>query len=268
MIYKLEKKLYDMKVLILGATGGIGRELAKEFSKDWEVYGTGRNLKVLEELKSKNFLKDYLVADVSKKEDREKIVKFSANKDWVIYSFGLLDAKPFEKLEEKEIENILDVNLKHIILLDREFLKLKKLPNFLYFLSISSLYSWYRIDENNYGGIVYQASKTGLLGYLAAIRLFDKENNLEIKRIGVYPDTIKTESGMSKELESLPKIPVKVLVQEVKNIVEGKYDGEDFLFIINDDGKIYLEKLEADENTLRPLTYKSRRIKYLGMAQI
>ncbi len=252
-----------MEILIVGATSAIGENLSQELSKrNHKIYGVGRKQDILKEMVNKGYLKDYLVADIITKGGRKDIVEYSMKNfiDCLIYSHGKLDDKHLEESNENDVEEIMQTNLTSIILTDLEFSKKIYNPEKIFYLaSVSSLYSWG-------GGVVYQASKSGLTGYVPTMRLLDKLAGRQTERIMIYPDTIATERGMSSQLKDFPKIPMKPFVEEVANVVEGKYQGEDFLFLIKDDETIFLEKLITNKETNRPIFYRSRKIKKLGKA--
>jgi len=253
------------KILIIGATSGIGERLSEELSKrKHEVYGIGRKEQVLESMQEKNYIKDFLVADVATEDGRKKIVGYSGQNgvSCLIYAQGMLDAERLEDSTPERVKNVIDVNLTSTVLTDQELLKQNKNPNrIIYLASISSLYAW---D----GGAAYQASKGGLLAYIQAMKQQDKGTGRTTDRIGLYPDTIATEKGMAAEqLGEYKKIPLDVFIAEVANITERKYEGNDFLFNIKgEEGTVTLEELLMNEETLRPTFFKSKEIKQLGKA--
>jgi len=247
-----------MKIMIIGATSAIGENLSRELSeKGHNIYGVGRKEDILKGLEDKGYLKGYTVADLVTKEGRKDVVEYSQKNEvnCLIYSLGLIDSDRLEETPEDRIKMIIDTNLTSIMQTDREFLTKGFLPKrIVYLASISSLYSWE-------AGAAYQASKTGLMAYISAMRI---QNDTE--RIAIYPDTIATGRGMSSKLEDFPKIPLDTFVKEFGNIVEGNYDGKEFEFIINDDESISMKELLLSEQTLRPVSYDSKELKNLGKA--
>lgn len=261
MLFEIKSGVSIMDILIVGATGSIGKNLPLNLSKKGhEVYGVGRKEYVLKEMVKKGYLKDSIIADLATEEGRNNVVEFSKRNsiECLIYSQGVIDSKPLDKTEEEKIKEVINTNLTSIILMDQKFLNKYNPKKIVYFGSVSSFFSW------GEGGTAYQASKTGLEAYISTMRLQDKYTGRRIERIGIYPDTIKSEIGMSSELENFPKIPMEPFVEEVVNIIEGKYSGKDFLLIINDDEEISLEELLTDEKTNRPIYYKLKEIKKLG----
>ena len=253
------------KILIVGATSGIGEKLSEELSKrTHDVYGIGRKERVLKSMQEKGYIKDFLVADLSTEQGRKNTVEYSKQNgvSCLIYAQGMLDAERLEDSNPERVKSVIDVNLTSTMLTDQELLNQNKTPNrIIYLASISSLYAW---D----GGAAYQASKAGVLAYIQAMKQQDKGTGRTTDRIGLYPDTIATEKGMAAEqLGEYKKIPLDVFIAEVANITERIYDGNDFVFNIKEeDGTVTLEELLMNEETLRPTFFKSKEIKQLGKA--
>jgi short-subunit dehydrogenase len=253
------------KILIIGATSGIGERLSEELSKrKHEVYGIGRKEQVLQSMQEKGYIRDFLVADLATEEGIKKTAEYCGRKgvSCLLYAQGMLDAERLEDSKPGHVKSVIDVNLTSTMLTDQELLKQNKNPHrIIYLASISSLYAW---D----GGAAYQASKAGLLAYIQAMKQQDKGTGRTTDRIGLYPDTIATEKGMAAEqLSGYNKIPLDVFIKEVANITERKYDGNDFVFTIREqDGAVTLEELLMNAETLRPTFFKSKEIKQLGRA--
>ncbi len=249
-----------MNVYLIGATGGIGQLLTEELTKrGYYVVGIGRRENILKKLKERGITKEYIVADITRKEDRKRIIERLNSNSILIYNQGLIDPDRLENTEEDKIRKIFEINIISIMLMDREMILEQKLPKrIIYMASISSLLSW---D----GGSAYQASKTALLAYVSAMRIQDKATGRNLERIVIYPDTIKT-GGMDRGLEQYPKIDGKVFVQEVVNIIDGKYKGMDFLFQIDIDNKVRLYRLCIDPFYKRPQALAKELIKELGEA--
>lgn len=115
-----------MKILAIGATGSIGENLCRELSrKGYEMHGVGRNEAILKSLEERGFVKDYITADITEEEGRDKVIEYSAKNsaECLVYSQGLIDHKPLEEVSMDEIKRILDVNLHSVILMDWKFLR-------------------------------------------------------------------------------------------------------------------------------------------------
>jgi len=68
--------LSQLKCLVTGASSGIGKATCQVLTKHGAaVVGTGRNVEALNELKSEGDIIDYVVADVTKEGDCERLVE-------------------------------------------------------------------------------------------------------------------------------------------------------------------------------------------------
>ena len=124
--------LSDKNCLITGATGGLGREIAKLFVEiNCNLYLTGTNNSKLsmlsDELKTANKEVNisYCDADLASTEEIYKLIKeirkeFSSI-DIVINCAGIFLRSPLSNSSLEEIKNCLNVNVQAPILLSKEF---------------------------------------------------------------------------------------------------------------------------------------------------
>jgi len=208
-----------MKILITGASSGIGAELARQYAtKDNELILLARREEKLQELKSelKNLTKSttIIVADVTKFEELQERVKTVGSVDMVILNAGIsighsLDITPFS-----EFKKLYDVNIlsNHAIL---EVL----LPHFLAQKSgkivfISSLASLISMPSS----MVYSSSKRAVNAYAEGIRY--KYKNHGIKVINILPGFIKSELTDKNEFHMPMLLSTKDGVKRIKKAIE------------------------------------------------
>ena len=131
-----------MKALITGASSGIGREMAKYLdSLGYETILVARRedrLKELSEtLKNKS---DIIVLDVSKENDVFKIIDLTKDKDIDVLinnaGFGLFGE--FDQTDLSRELEMIDVNIKAVHILTKEFLIRMKKNNKGYILNVAS----------------------------------------------------------------------------------------------------------------------------------
>ena len=109
--------LEHKKVLLTGASGGIGKAIANELaSLGAEICLTGRNEEEL--IKLKNELEgdsDYVLADLSKHNEIEKLVEDAENKlghiDILINNAGITDDNIFLRMSDEQWSNVININL-------------------------------------------------------------------------------------------------------------------------------------------------------------
>ena len=208
-----------MRILITGASSGIGAELARQYAtKDNELILLARREEKLQELKSelKNLTKSttIIVADVTKFEELQERVKTVGSVDMVILNAGIsighsLDITPFS-----EFKKLYDVNIlsNHAIL---EVL----LPHFLAQKSgkivfISSLASLISMPSS----MVYSSSKRAVNAYAEGIRY--KYKNHGIKVINILPGFIKSELTDKNEFHMPMLLSTKDGVKRIKKAIE------------------------------------------------
>ena len=108
--------LKNKKVLITGATGGIGGSLVKKFlSLDSEILGTGTNSEKLEKLKSEYSKIKVKKFDISSHSQIEKFIEEASEElgglDILINNAGINRDNLSLRMKEDEWQKVIDVNL-------------------------------------------------------------------------------------------------------------------------------------------------------------
>ena len=221
-------------VFLLGATGGIGKLLAEELKKSgYIVVGNGRKENVLIDMKNEGKIDDYVVGDLTKDEDRKKIIeKIKEYRDkgykvTIFYNIGILYDYPgeFKNYTNKMIDDSYEINVKSIEKMDRELEENGLYLDTIYMVSISAFYrgNW---DHE------YQKTKAALKAH-AELQILNSHGR---RIIALFPDTIKTgEEGMGGKLKDYPKIPGELFARKVVEIINGKYkEYSGFIFEISE----------------------------------
>ncbi|MFY0630096.1 MAG: SDR family oxidoreductase [Flavobacteriaceae bacterium] len=146
------------KVIITGASRGIGFELAKRFAdNNFEVLAISRNEKPINELGIENITS--ISVDISDKNDLKKAQDFVASKwnevDILIHNAGFLINKPFTELTKEDFLKVYEVNLFGVVELTQ--LMIPYLKNGSHVVTISSM-----------GGIQGSLKFPGLAAYSSA----------------------------------------------------------------------------------------------------
>ena len=163
--------LENKKILVTGASSGIGRAIAIECSKmGAEVIITGRNEGRLAEtygqLEGKH--PAYIVADLTKEEDIERLVAGTENLNGLVNCAGLTIPKPFKFLQESDIETVMTVNFNAPLLLTQRLVKKKKLEKGGSVVFISSISG---TKVSYIAGSIYSASKGAINGLCKGLAL-------------------------------------------------------------------------------------------------
>ena len=181
-----------MKILITGASSGLGEELARQYAtQDNELILLARREDKLFKLRSELFENaksiDIIVADVTVFDTLQEKIKQITNLDMVILNAGISLGHTSGIPTIDEFQNLYDVNVlsNHAIL---EIL----LPRFKEQQSgkivfISSLASLFSMPSSK----VYSSSKRALNAYAEGIRYKYKKDNIKV--INILPGFIKSE---------------------------------------------------------------------------
>lgn len=165
----------EMKVLITGATGGIGAAMtATLLAAGHSVMATGRDQAALLELqKTHQCFQDRLAvvcADLSRVADRHQLVMAAA--EWkgginvLINNAGNADFSLFETQSTDVIERLLQVNLHVPIHLTHALLPVLQRHSFAHIVNVGSVFGAIGYP----GNAVYCASKFGLRGFSESLR--------------------------------------------------------------------------------------------------
>jgi len=174
-----------MRILITGATKGIGKAIA-HYLQD-KIYATGRNEELLKEYKN------YCVADLLTKEGREKLGDYieANNIDALINNAGEYIYSPIEQVTNSQIDSIMELNLKAPLYLISRVVPYMKENKFGRIINIGSISGV--MGEAN--ASLYSATKAGLIGATKALALELAEYNITVNTIN--PGWVDTELGNS-----------------------------------------------------------------------
>ena len=208
-------------VLVTGASKGIGKCIAQELSKSFNVFVTARTEKALKELK----VAGYYICDLEKSTDLAKLKEFiKENKiDILVNNAGEYIYNPIENMDYSHISEIFKIN--------------SIAPAFLASAVVPYMKSqkWGRIvNIGSISGVMgeafasmYSATKASLIGMTKALALELASENITVNTIN--PGWVDTELGKDSiessefsEDEILECIPQRRFVKpiEVANLVK------------------------------------------------
>ncbi len=186
---KLEKKI----CLVTGGTGLIGQEIVNEFLLNGAtvIFTFNKNI-----LKAKKFHKNrknlfYFKLNIKQKSSIKNLFKFIKIKfkrlDVLVNNAGINKPTDFDKIKEKDWDDILEVNLKGPFMVMQESIKLVKKSKNGSIINVSSV-------SGQYGGprtAHYAASKAGLISLnQVAARFFSK---YKVRCNSLVPGFVKSE---------------------------------------------------------------------------
>lgn len=201
-------QLANKKILLTGATGGVGSHLAILLANKGAIIAlAGRNADKLKQLQdsitSSGSHAVTIQADLNSHGVAEKVIKTTEEKlggiDIVICNAGIIDFTALENQEDAKIDDIIKTNITSLIKLSRHALKRFKQDNKGHFVFVGSIFG--SLAFPHYA--TYCASKFAVHGFSQALR-----RELVDTKIGVTyiaPRAIKTAMNNNVATEMLTK---------------------------------------------------------------
>ena len=195
--------LQGKKALITGASGGIGKEIAKVLIEhNAEVCISGRNHEELNDLKKTLGKKCHVVTcDLSKKDEILELVKkteeFMEYIDILINNAGITKDNIFLRMSESEWEDVLNVNLNSTFNILKLITKGMVKRKYGRIINISSVVG----VTGGAGQVNYSASKAGLIGLTKSLSQEIATRNITVNCIA--PGFIET--PMTEKLDDKRK---------------------------------------------------------------
>lgn len=208
--------LTGKKVLITGATGGIGQALAKHFYDKGCIVGLhGSNAEKLQALANSlsqtqqrvfTFAVD-LADRVATKEFGAKALADMAGVDILINNAGITRDGLFIRMSDKDFDDIIAVNLSAVFSLTQEISRSMLKQRFGRIINITSVVA----VTGNPGQTNYCATKAGLIGFSKALARELAAKNVTINCIAPgFIESAMTEKLNEKQKEGiLASIPMK-----------------------------------------------------------
>ena len=181
----------DKKILVTGATGGIGHALVKKFvSLNANVLATGTKTEKLDSLKNEFPNINILKFDIS---EHSKIEEFIENVysqlvglDVLINNAGINKDNLSLRMKEDEWKKVIDINLGSTFLLCRSAIKKMLKNKYGRIVNITSIVG----HTGNLGQANYAASKAGIIGMTKSLAIEYAKKNITLNCVS--PGFIKT----------------------------------------------------------------------------
>ena len=169
------------KILITGATGGIGNALVKKFlSLDGTVLATGTNTEKLDSLKKEfpniNVLK-FDISDHSKIEDFiENVTSQLVGLDILVNNAGITMDNLSLRMKDEEWKKVIDINLSSTFYLCKHAIKKMLKNKYGRIVNITSIVG----HTGNLGQSNYSASKAGMVAMSKSLAIEYAKKNITI----------------------------------------------------------------------------------------
>tara|TARA_B100001964_G_scaffold239964_1_gene308724 strand:+ start:296 stop:1030 length:735 start_codon:yes stop_codon:yes gene_type:complete len=193
----------NKKILITGATGGIGSELVKKFlSLGGSVVATGRKDEKLEMIKKKYPNVKIQRFDISEHSRIEEfinnVISDLGGLDVLINNAGMNMDNLSIRMKDEEWKKVIDVNLTSTFLLCKHSIKIMLKSKFGRIVNITSIVG----HSGNLGQSNYAASKAGIIGMSKSLAIEYAKKNITINCVS--PGFIVTE--MTRNIADKVKI--------------------------------------------------------------
>lgn len=212
----------DKKILVTGATRGIGKKIFEEMLSCGEVYGLARNREKLDELKLLG-ARDVLKCDLLNDVESAKYFIQTNGINVLINNAGVYNYSALEDENEDTVRDIIRTNVEAPIILSKYVLKNMKEQKWGRIVNIGSISGV--MGEAN--ASVYSASKSALIGFSKALALETAQDNVTVNTINAgWVDTelgnVSIEDSEFSKEEILEIIPQKRFVtpEEIARLIK------------------------------------------------
>ena len=180
----------NKKILITGASSGLGRELAHQFAQkgNVELILVARRKEALEKVAKKcetfdNVKTRVFSVDIGSQDQVEQLLSTITDIDILINGAGYGIMKDFSEFCDADVVNMFDTNVIGTIQLTTEIAKRMRERKSGTIVTIASIAGKISTPKSS----VYSATKFALIGYFNALRLELKKDNVHVMTVNPGP---------------------------------------------------------------------------------
>ena len=187
------KSIENKKIIVTGATGGIGSSIVKLLSENGaKVLATGTRIEKLEKLKSEFKSLEILNFDISQNDKIEKFIdrattQIGGELDCIINNAGITKDNLSIRMTNDEWNKVININLTSTFLMCKFAIKKMLKKKLRKLVNITSVVG----HTGNLGQANYTASKAGIIAMSKSLALEYAKKNININCIS--PGFIKTD---------------------------------------------------------------------------
>ena len=219
MVENQEKNIVNKVIVVTGGSRGIGEEIVRSLAKCGYTVILNYNKSetcaknVENELKNSGYSVDIFKADVSKKEEVNKLIQFVLNKygkiDVLINNAGISQTKLFTDITDEDWNNMMNNNLNSVFYCTREAVKNMIHNKQGLIVNISSIWG----ITGGSMEVHYSTAKSGIIGFTKALAKELGPSNIRVNAIA--PGIIDTEMNKEYSKEELEEIKNEIPLEKI-----------------------------------------------------
>lgn len=214
-----EKSIVNKVVVVTGGSRGIGAQIVKTLANEnYKVILNYNNSKeqaekIQQELLEQGKEIEIIKADVSKREETEKLIQFAINKfnkiDVLINNAGISQERLFTDVTEEEWKKIINTNLNSVFYCNQQALKYMIQEQQGCIINISSIWG----ETGASCEVAYSTTKAAINGMTKALAKEVGPSNIRVNAIA--PGIIDTDMNRNLTNEELEQIKEQIPLNKI-----------------------------------------------------
>lgn len=219
-----EKSIVNKVVVVTGGSRGIGAQIVKTLANEnYKVILNYNNSKeqaekIQQELLEQGKEIEIIKADVSKKEEAEKLIQFAINKfnkiDILINNAGISQEGLFTDVTEEEWQKIINTNLNSVFYCNQQALKYMIQEQQGCIINISSIWG----ETGASCEVAYSTTKAAINGMTKALAKEVGPSNIRVNAIA--PGIIDTDMNKNLTIEERKQIKEQIPLNKIGKAID------------------------------------------------
>lgn len=219
-----EKSIVNKVVVVTGGSRGIGAQIVKTLANEnYKVILNYNNSKEQAEKIQQELLElgkeiEIIKADVSKKEEAEKLIQFAINKfnkiDILINNAGISQEGLFTDVTEEEWQKIINTNLNSVFYCNQQALKYMIQEQQGCIINISSIWG----ETGASCEVAYSTTKAAINGMTKALAKEVGPSNIRVNAIA--PGIIDTDMNKNLTIEESKQIKEQIPLNKIGKAID------------------------------------------------
>lgn len=219
-----EKSIVNKVVVVTGGSRGIGAQIVKTLANEnYKVILNYNNSKeqaekIQQELLEQGKEIEVIKADVSKKEEAEKLIQFAINKfnkiDILINNAGISQEGLFTDVTEEEWQKIINTNLNSVFYCNQQALKYMIQEQHGCIINISSIWG----ETGASCEVAYSTTKAAINGMTKALAKEVGPSNIRVNAIA--PGIIDTDMNKNLTIEERKQIKEQIPLNKIGKAID------------------------------------------------